>query len=191
MRIRLCISVSLLALLVSYGCGGGSAEIEMQEARQAMDQARSQHADSLAPRDFQQAQKAWDHAQAAEMEGKTGAAKTLYASARIFFGKAADIAKDREDSLTRELSAMQLRIRSNFNQVKNDLLRDNLTPKQKDQVKAIIAEVEQDNASVDKLVTQEDFLKAVARAKDVQTKIYNAQLILAGKSPSKQIRSAQ
>ncbi len=191
MRIRLYISLSLLVLLASYGCGGGSSEIEMNEARQAMDQAKSLHADNLAPTDFQQAQKAWDHAQAAEKEGKTGTAKVLFASAKIYFGKAADIAKSREDTLSRELSAMQLMIGRNFDQVKNDLLRDNLTPTQRDQARAIAVEVEKDNASISKLVIQGDLVKAVATAKDVQTKIYNAQLILAGQKPGKQRRPAQ
>ncbi len=190
MRIRLYISVCLLVLLASYGCGG-SSEIEMNEARLAMDKAKSLHADILAPNDFQQAQKAWDHAQAAEKEGKSGTAKVLFASAKIYYGKASDIAKSREDTLSRDLSAMQLTISRNSDQVKNDLLRDSLTPAQRDQVRAIIGEVEKDNASISKLVIEGDLVKAVAAAKDVQTKIYNAQLILAGQKPVKQKGAAQ
>ena len=190
MRMWFFISLSILALLALYGCGG-SSEIEMKEAQQAMAQAKSFHADSLAPTDFQQAQKAWDHAQAAEKEGKTGTAKVLFTSAKIYFGKAADIAKARQDSLTRELSAMRLLISSNFDQVKSDLLTTHLSPKQQSQVRAIASEVEEGNASISKLILQDDLVKAVATAKDVQTQIYNAQLILAGQTPGKQRRPAQ
>jgi hypothetical protein len=178
MKIRLYISLSLFVLLAAYGCGG-SSEIEMKAAQRAMDQAKSLHADNLAPTDFQQAQKAWDHAQAAEKEGNTGTAKVLFASAKIYSGKAADIAKAKEDSLARELSAMQLKISSNFDQVKSDLLKNKLSPQQQSQVRAI----EEGNASISKLVIQKDLPKAIATAKDVQTKIYNAQLILAGQRP--------
>ena len=77
MRIRFYISLSLLVLLASYGCGG-SAEVEMKQAQQAMEKAKNLQADNLAPTDFQQAQKAWDHAQAAEKQGKTGSRKGAF-----------------------------------------------------------------------------------------------------------------
>ncbi len=182
MRIRLYIGLSLLILLASYGCGG-SAELDMKQAQQAMNQAKSSHADILAPTDFEKAQKAWDHAQSAVKEGKTDTAKVLFASAKIYFGKAADIATSKRDALSRELDAMQLMIASNFDQVKSDLRKNALSPKQQSQVRAIVSEVDKDNAAIFNLVSQEDYPKAVAAAKDVQTKIYNAQLILAGKKP--------
>jgi hypothetical protein len=186
MRIRFYISLSLLVLLASYGCGaGGSSEIEMKQAQRSMDEAKNLHADDLAPTDFQQAQKAWDHAQAAEKEGKTSTAKVLFSSAKIYFGKAASIAKAKQDSLSRELNAMQSMISSNLGQVTSDLSNINLSPKQQGQVRAIMSEVEKSNASISKLMIQGDLLKAVAMAKDVQTKIYNAQLILAGRRPTK------
>ena len=192
MKIRFYISLSLLVLLASYGCsGGGSAELEMKQAQQSMDEAKNLHADDLAPTDFQQAQKAWDHAQAAEKEGKTGTAKVLFASAKIYFGKAAAIAKAKQDSLSRELNAMQSMISSNLERVTSDLSNINVSPKQQGQVRAIVSEVEKGNASISKLVIQGDLVKAVAAAKDVQAKIYNAQLILAGQKPTKQGRSGQ
>ena len=134
----------------------------------------------FASTDFQQAQKAWDHAHAAEKEGKTSTARMLFASAKIFFGKAADIAKSKQDALSRELSSMQLMISKNFDQVKKDLSGNDLSPKQRGQVKAIVSEVEEGRDAISELVIQEDLVKAVAMAKDVQTKIYHAQLILAG-----------
>ena len=84
MKIRIYISLILLVLLASFGCSG-SSEIEMTEARDAMENAKDIHADKYASTDFQQAQEAWDHAQAAEKEGLTSKAKVLFTSARIFF----------------------------------------------------------------------------------------------------------
>ena len=182
MKTRLYLGFSLLIMLALSGCGG-SAEVEMAEARLAMDKAAGLHAADLAPTEFQQAQKAWDHAQSAEKEGKTGTAKVLYSSAKIYFGKASDIATSKHASLSRELNAMQLLISENFDKVQSDLAVNPLSVGQKGQVKAIVAEVETDQASIKKLVSQGDLLNAVATAKDVQTKLYNAQLILAGQSP--------
>jgi len=176
------ISLGLLIMFASYGCGG-SAEVEMMQARQAMDKANGLHAADLASTEFQQAQKAWDHGQSAEKEGKTATAKVLFSSAKIYFGKASDIAVSKHDSLSRELKAMQLLISQNLDKVQSDLSVNPLSAGQKGQVKAIVSEVEGDNASIKKLVAQEDLLKAVAMAKEVQSKIYNAQLILAGQNP--------
>jgi hypothetical protein len=180
MRIRIFVSLTLLVLFVSYGCGG-SAKVEMKQAQQAMNEAKSLHAEDLAPTDFQQAQKAWDHALTAVKEGKTGTAKVLFESAKIYFGKSANIAKSKRDALSRELSSMQLMIGSNLDQVKIDLLKSTLSPNQQGQVKAIASEVDKANASIEEMAKREDFLKAVIAAKEVQTKIYHAQLILAGK----------
>ena len=180
MRVRIHNSFSLLVLMLAlYGCGG-SAAIEMKEARTAMDQARLLHADRYAQADFEQARKAWDHAQTADKEGQTSTAKVLYTSAKIYFGKARDIAQSKQDALTRELDAMQLLISKNFDEVKNDLSKNKLSSSQRSRVKAIVSEIEEGKAAIADLVIQEDLPKAVAAAKDVQTKIYHAQLILAG-----------
>jgi hypothetical protein len=180
MRTRFFIAISLFILLVCYGCGG-SPEIERTQAREAMDKANSLHVDKFAPTEFQQAQKAWDHGQAAEKEGNTSTAKVLYASAKIFFGKAADIAKTKKAALSRELTAMQLVIGENLAKVKADLLKGGLPPRLRDQVETIASQAEEDNASIRKLADAENFPKAIEMAKNVQTNIYHAQLILAGR----------
>jgi hypothetical protein len=169
-----------VAVLAFCGCSG-SAKIEMTEARDAMEHAKKLNADKLAATDFQQAQQAWDNAETADREGKTGKAKVLFTSAKIFFDKAADIAKSRKDALSRELGDMQIMIGKNFDQVEMDLSRNSLSSKRRSQVMAIVSEVEKDNVSISELEAQGDLVKAVAMAKDVQTKIYHAQLILAGK----------
>jgi hypothetical protein len=184
MRIRLYIALSILVLLACCACAGSSA-VEMKQARQAMDQARSLHADDLAPTDFQQAMKAWDRARTAAREGRSDTAKVLFSSAKIYFERSGVIAKSKREALARQLNDMQLVIKSNLDQVKSDLSKKHLSPRQQGQVRAITSEVAKDKASIEKLVNEEDLLKAVATAKDVQTKIYNAQLIIAGQTPER------
>jgi hypothetical protein len=179
MKLRFFIGLSLLILLVSYGCGG-SCEIERKQAQEAMGKAKESHAENYATTDFQQAQKAWDRGQAAEKEGNSSTAKVLYTSARIFSGKAADIGKAKKEALSRELISMQLVIGKNLDDMKTDLSKGGFSLRKRSEVEAIASEVEKDNASIEKMVTEEDLAKAIATAKSVQTKIYHAQLILAG-----------
>ncbi len=179
MKNRFYICFACLVLLSLCGCGG-SAEVERKQAQAAMEQAKTYHADNYASSDFEKAQTAWDHAQTAEKEKKTDGAKVLYTSAKIFFGKAADIARAKQETLTRELDAMRVTIGSNLDQVKNDLLTRSISAAQRKQVDTIVAEVEKDKEDINKLVDQHDLVKAVATAKSVQTKIYHAQLIQAG-----------
>jgi hypothetical protein len=150
MKVRFHASLILAVLLISYGCSG-SSKIEMTETRDALNHATNLHADTLAPADFQKAQKAWDSAQSAEKEGKTGKAKVLFTSAKIFFDKAADIAKSRQDALSRKLSEMQLRISKNFDRVRSGLTRNDLSSKQRSPVLAIVSEVEEGNDAISKL----------------------------------------
>jgi hypothetical protein len=148
-----------------------------------MEEARSLKADDLAPADFQQAQKAFARAQAVAKEGNADTAKVLFVSAKIYFNKSAVIARGKRDALSRELRGIQIQIKRNFNEMQNDISRSDLPARLQGQVRAIASEVEKENASITTLVDQEDFVKAIATAKDVQTKIYNAQLILARQSP--------
>jgi len=186
MRIPFHIGLSLLVLLALCACGvGGSSEVEKKQAEQSMDEAKNLHADGLAPRDFEQAQKAWDHAQAADKAGKTGTAKVLFSSARIYFAKAASIAKAKQEDLSRQLNAMEAMISSNLGQVMSDLSDSHLSARQQSRVRAIVNEVEKSNDSISSLTIQGDLPKAVAAAKEVQAKIYDAQLILAGQKPAK------
>lgn len=179
MKIRSYCCLGLLVLLTAYGCGG-SAEMERKQAQSAMDEAKTYHAEKYAPSDFEKAQTAWEHALTSEKEGKTDGAKVLFTSAKIFFGKAADIARSKQEALSRELDTMQIGISKNLDQVRSDLSGSALSPKQRSQVEAIVPQVEKDLESVGKLANEKDLPKAVALAKEVQTKIYHAQLILAG-----------
>jgi hypothetical protein len=178
--------MGLIFLAAMFVCGcGGSAELDMRQAKDAMENAKRVYAGKFAPENYEKAQKAWDHAEAAEKDGSNDKAKVLYSSAKIFFGKAAEIAVAKQDALTRQISSMQLLINENLGKVRNDLLTGNLSSTQRSQVRRIVSEVDKDKATIAKLAAQKDLVEAVALSKDVQTKIYHAQLIIAGQTPGK------
>jgi len=183
MKIWFLTSFNLLILLASYGCGRPSSEVDMKDAQAALEEAKSVHADVLAPTDFQQAQEIWERAQVAAKEGNMNAAKVRFVSAKIYFHKSIEIAKSKKEALSRELSSMQLLINDNLDKVKSALSKSALSPKLRSQVKAIASEVETDNAAISKLVDKQDLVQAVALAKDVQIKVYNVQLALDGQIP--------
>ncbi len=184
MKIRFYISLGLLTLLACCGCGG-SSDVEMKAAQQARDQALSAHADLLVPTEFQEAQKTWEHAQTAAREGKTSSAKVLFASAKIYFSKSALIAKNNREALTKQLDSLAVSINVNFDQVNGDLAKKKLSSRDQEQVETIVGEIVKDKAAMEKLTAQNDLLKAVTTAKEIQKKIYNAQLILAGEKQRK------
>jgi hypothetical protein len=178
---RFFVGSCLLVLLACYGCGGENANVEMQQAQQAMDQAKKLYAADLTPTDWKEATQLYNQAQAAVTDGKP--AKSLFIRAKNRFEKMAAIAKSRNEIYSKDLNEMQLTINGRFEKVKKALEGGKLNAKVQGQVKAIATEVEEGNASINDLVSQGNYLKAVTTAKAVQTKVYNAELILAGKKP--------
>jgi hypothetical protein len=175
---RFFVGSCLLILLACYGCGVENSELEMKQAQQAMDQAKSLYAEDITPADWKEAVQIWEQAQTAVKDGKP--AKPLFIRAKNRFEKLAAIAKSRNDSYSKDLSEMQQTINTRFEKVKKALEGGKLSSKVQGQVKAIALEIEEGNASIKTLVSQGNYLKAVTKAKDLQTKVYNAELVMAG-----------
>jgi len=179
--IRFFVGFSLIILIMCYGCGVPSSEKEMKEAQQAMDNAKNLFADELAPTDWNEAIQSWEQAQGAVKEGKP--AKTYFLRAKNRFEKTAKIAKAKGEDLSKDISSIQLTISERFSKVQSAFERGNVNAKIQKQIKPMLAEVEEGKATVDSLVSQGSFVKAHTLARELQNKIYNAELILAGKKP--------
>ena len=179
--IRFFVGSSLLILVACYGCGVPSYETEMKAAQQAMDSAKSFHAESLAASNWNEAIIAWEQGQAAVKEGKP--AKTFFLRAKSRFEKAAAIAKDNGEVMSREVAQMQTAINDGLSKIKADLEKGRISAKIQKQIKPMVAEVDQGIEPLAKLVSEGDFLKAKTLARDIQSKLYNARLIAAGKKP--------
>jgi hypothetical protein len=178
---RFFVGCSLLILIFFYGCGVPSSEVEMKAAQQAMDNAKSLHAEDLAASNWSEAMQAWEQGQAAVKEGKS--AKVFFIRAKSRFEKTAVIAKSQRDGLSRDVSEMQIRIGERLSNIKAALAKGRLSSKVQKQVQSITEEAEKGKDSIDTLVSQGDFLKARTLAREAQAKIYNAELIMAGKKP--------
>jgi hypothetical protein len=180
---RFFVGFGLFILLICHGCGGVNYEAEMKEAQQAMDKAKSLHGEDLAPSNWKEAMQTWEQAQAAAKEGKSSS-KTIFLRAKNRFEKTSAIAKSSGDTMAKDIGSMQEAINTRSSKMKAALNGGRLSGKARAQVKALAAEVDEGTAAIDNLMSQGDYLKARATAREVQKKAYDAELIMAGKKPS-------
>ncbi len=177
-----CVGFSLLILLVCYGCGVGNYQEEMTLAQQAMDEAKSIRTEDLAPADWEEAVQAWDQAQAAIVENKSP--KTLLLRAKSRFEKAHKIALARREILSKEVQEMQSTIDNRYSELKITLAGARLNRNVRSQVETLATDIDETQSVLTSLILDEDYVKARATAEEVQQKIYDAQLIMAGKKPA-------
>jgi hypothetical protein len=180
--IRFFVGLSLLFLIAFYGCGAANSEAEMKAAQEAMESARSYDAQDLATADWDEAMQAWEEAQTAVQQGKS--AKTHFLKAKSRFEKTAGIAKSRYDQILEEVSNMQQSISEKVQGVEAALDRGRVSSSVRKEITPIMAEVKAGSDSIDEFLKQGSVLKARDTARDVQKKVYNAQLVMAGKKPA-------
>ena len=174
------VGISLLVLIACYSCGVPSSEAEMKQAQEAMEKAKSVFAEDLAASNWIDAMTAWEQGQAAVREGKP--AKTYFLRAKSRFEKTAAIAKAEGDKLAIEVNTMQISIGERLAKVQAGL-QGRASSKIKNQLKPLAEEAELASATLDSLSSQGDYMKAYKLAKELQSKLYNAELVLAGKKP--------
>jgi len=151
----------------------------MNEAQKAMDKAKSVFAEDLASSNWQEAMQAWEQGQAAVKAGKPS--KTFFIRAKSRFEKTAAIAKATGERLSKEIQNMQLSIGERYSKIKTGMERGKYPSKLQAQIKPLMAEIEEGNATLDSLLSQGNYPKANSLAREIQTKLYNSERIIAGK----------
>ncbi len=76
---------------------------------------------------------------------------------------------------------MQLAIGEQYSKIQAGMERGKYSSKINSQIKPVIAEIEAGNTTLDSLMSKGDYYKANALAKEIQTKLYKTELIIAGK----------
>lgn len=181
--IRFFAGISLLVLFVfCCSCGVENSEAEMNQAKQAMEKAQTIFAEDMAPSDWASAMESWEQGQTAVKEKKPS--KTLFLRAKSRFEKAAAIAKSKGENYSKELSTEQLGITERFSKLKASIQSGKASSKLKSDVKPIVAEIEEGTVSLDKLISEGNYLKAKMLARDISLKVYKAEQILQGKKPA-------
>jgi hypothetical protein len=178
---RFFVVCSLLMLVFCSSCGAPNYEKEKQAALQAMENAKSLHAEILAVSDWKEAMMAWEQGEAAVIEKKP--AKTYYLKAKSRFEKTAAIAKSLGAALSQEISSIQLSINERLSKTKAAIERGRMSSRTLKQVQPLIDEAQKGAESLETLIGQGDLVKARTLAKETQAKLYNTELIIAGKKP--------
>jgi hypothetical protein len=180
--IRFFVGLSLVILIASSGCGPASSEAEMGAAREAMGKARSFSAEELATSDWNEAMEAWEEGQAAVEQGKP--AKTHFLTAKSRFEKTAQIAKSHHDRILEDVSKMRQTISERAERIQTALDGKQVSSKVRGEIAPILAEVEEGSQSIKELLEQGSLMKAGDTAREIQKKVYGAELILQGKEPA-------
>jgi hypothetical protein len=180
--IRMFVALCLLVLLTNIGCTS-KPDKELSMAQQAMDEAQKVRAEDLAPLDWKTAIKTWDEAQAAYKDNKSNA-QTLLLRAKSRFDKCSAIAKAKRDILSRDVGDMQLTIGDRYARVKAAVEGSSLSAKVKRNLKEYCTQIDKSMETLNAQVTEGDYLKAKVTAQDTLKKIFDAELIMAGKKPT-------
>jgi len=143
------IALGLVLLLCCYACGKPTEQIA--NAQKAFDQAKEQHAEEFAAKEWNDAMQAWNQAQAALSKESYGEAGTLLLKAKSRFEKTRDIAKGRREDLLRQVTGLQKTIDIRYNTMKNNLQAAKLSAKQKKEFEESCKEIDQ---SIEKLKSQ-------------------------------------
>ena len=179
---RFFVGLTFLVLITCYGCGPANSEAEMNAAQEAMENASSFSAEELATSDWNDAVQAWEEGQAAVEQGKS--AKTHFLRAKSRFEKTAEIAKSRYDQMLEDVSKMQETINERVEGIQTALDGRNVSSKARKEITPMLAEVEAGSKSINELLEQGSLLEARDTAREIQKKVYNAELIMEGKKPT-------
>ena len=172
------IALGIVVLLCCYGCGRPTEQIQLTE--KALDQAKEQHADEFAPKEYNDAQQAWNQAQTALSKSDYGAASQLLLKARSRAEKARDIAKGRREELLKEVTGLQKTIDIRYSSVKTSFQTAKLSAKQKKEIEESFKDIDQ---AIEKLKSQlksGDLAPAKYTGQTTLRSVYDAEKAIEG-----------
>ncbi len=109
------------------GCASRS-DLQLDVARTAMEQARTQNATEFAPVDWDKGMTDWNMAMALVHMNRYAEAKSVLVEAAANFKRARDIAQNRRDGVIREVTGLRADINNQYANLKVQLGRAGLPP---------------------------------------------------------------
>ncbi len=175
---RILIAIGIALLLCCYGCGKPTAQIEATQ--KAIDEAKEQHAEEFAAKEWNDAQQAWSQAQAAVDAGSYSQANSLLLKARTRAEKARDLAKGKREELLKEVTGLQKTIDIRYGTVKKDLEAAKLSPKAKQEIENACKDIDQSIEKLKKQIDSGDLTPAKFTAQTTLRAVYEEQEALKG-----------
>lgn len=119
-RIVILAALGAIASLTLYGCAS-KPEMQIRLAQEAMDQAKAQDASTYAPYDWERGNYDWSMAQTLLQKHRYSEAEMILIEATGDYNTARDVAKDRRQGLTDEISDLQKTIDLEYGRLKSDI----------------------------------------------------------------------
>jgi tetratricopeptide (TPR) repeat protein len=179
MRIRFMLTLMVISslLVIFMGCAEPPTQ-EMDEAKAALEAAKTAGADRYVPDMYNAAKKALDDALALVEQGDYDEAKTLLATAIETATNAANAVAGKKEEVKQEVEGMLQQIPEAVNQAKNlwkKAPRGKGTREALEMIKNDIAAAEASVAEVTSALESGDFLAARGRAQSIMKKLQSLQ----------------
>ena len=172
------VAIGIVLLLCCYACGKPTEQIEA--AQKAIDQAKEQHAEEFAAKEWNEAQQAWSQAQAAVEAGNYSQSSSLLLKAKSRAEHARDLAKGRREELLKEVTGLQKTIEIRYGTVKTDLQAAKISAKQKKEIEDACTDIDQAIEKLKKQVESGDLAPAKYTAQTTLRSVYDQQKALEG-----------
>jgi len=170
-----------LCLFFASIVGCSSRPVEQQaSAQKALESARQQHAEEVAPTEWKEAEKAWNEAEAALAKGSYSSAGELYQTAKSRFERAYNVAKARRDAILRDIEGLQSSINAKYDEAKDRVARSNLSAKSKKEADGLIREMDQAIDKLKKEVDEGNLTQAKATAEATLRQVYEVERKIRG-----------
>jgi len=178
-RIVLLAALGVLGSLTLYGCAS-KPEMQIKLAQEAMDQAKAQDASTYAPYDWERGNYDWNMAQTLVQKGRYSEAEMILIQATGDYNTARDVAKDRREGLTDEISGLRKTIDLEYKRLESDMAAKGKKPSDKvlePYLKAIDVQI----AAMKKALGEQQLLAARHDGHEALGMIYEEQEKLEGR----------
>ena len=172
------IALGIVLLLCCWACGKPTQEIEATQ--KAIDQAKEQHPEEFAAKEWNDAQQAWTQAQAAIDAGNYSQATSLLLKARTRAEKARDLAKGKREELLKEVTGLEKTIDIRYSKLKTDLQVAKISPKAKKEIEDACKDIDQSIEKLKKQVDSGDLTPAKFTGQTTLRAVYEQQMALEG-----------
>lgn len=166
-----------LSLFVT-GCASRN-DLQLDVARAAMEQARTQNATEFAPIDWDKGMTDWNMAMALVHMDRYAEAKIVLVEAAANFTRARDMAKNRRDGLIREVTELRINIGNQYADLQRQLHRAGLPAALRKRLENSLPWLDIVTKEMDNSIQEERYLQAREEGHTALGVIYNEQKELA------------
>jgi hypothetical protein len=178
-RIFLIAALGAIGSLTLFGCAS-KPDQQINLAQEAMDQAKAQEAATYAPYDWERGNYDWDMAQTLLQKHRYSEAEMVLIQATGDFNTARDVAKDRRQGLTNEISDLQKTIDLEYGRLQSDMAAKGKKASDKS-LEPYLKAIDEQIAAMKKSLDEQQLMDARHSGREALGMIYEEQEKLEGR----------